>query len=44
MKPSIGHSTKLQKFKKIPVSNMIMTTMTEVFPCFFLVCKANARV
>jgi len=21
-----------------------MTTMTEVFPCFFLSCKANARV
>ena len=20
------------------------TTLTEVFPCFFLVCKANARV
>jgi len=21
-----------------------MTTLTEVFPCFFLSCKANARV
>ena len=21
-----------------------LTTMTEVFPCFFLSCKANARV
>jgi hypothetical protein len=23
---------------------LLMTTMTEVFPCFFLSCKANARV
>ena len=22
----------------------VMTTLTEVFPCFFLSCKANARV
>jgi hypothetical protein len=23
---------------------LCMTTLTEVFPCFFLSCKANARV
>ena len=25
-------------------TNPCMTTLTEVFPCFFLSCKANARV
>ena len=24
--------------------NNVMTTLTEVFPCFFLSCRANARV
>jgi hypothetical protein len=26
------------------LSGHFLTTLTEVFPCFFLICKANARV
>jgi len=29
---------------KILILCLCMTTVTEVFPCFFLSCKANARV
>jgi hypothetical protein len=28
----------------IPMCSYFSTTLTEVFPCFFLSCKANARV
>jgi len=28
----------------IPIVCLCLTTLTEVFPCFFLSCRANARV
>ena len=32
------------KHTELYVVCLYMTTLTEVFPCFFLSCKANARV
>ena len=39
-----GHQSRSERFGRVKYIYEVFLTLTEVFPCFFLSCKANAGV